>query len=525
MTRDLILAVDSGTSVVKAVAFDRDGRQLAVAARPNRYEDRPGGAAEQDMAQTWRDAAAVLRELAGAIENLSERAAALAVTGQGDGTWLVDRDSEPVAPAWLWLDSRAAGIVEAAERDGIRARIFRHTGSALTACNQSSQLAWIERNEPRLLDRAATAFHCKDWLYLKLTGMRATDGSEGCFTFGDFRTRRYVPEILDWLGLSRRRALLPPIVDGSRTTHPLTAAAAAETGLPAGLPVSLGYVDVVCAALGAGLYERSGAVGCSIFGSTGMHMRYLPDAAAFDPGLTPGGYTMPFPVPGSVARMHSNMAATINIDWMADLAVQAAGLLGHEVEKRAALLALDARVLEARPGAALFHPYILEAGERGPFVDPRARAQFLGLSTRVGFLDLVRAVYEGLALAARDCYAAMGHAPKEIRIAGGAARSKAAKLILASAMGVPVRESTREEAGAAGAAMIAAVAIGAAPDMASAAERWVAPTLRETVLPDPALSRLYDSLFPIYLEAREAASPIWARLAAVPAWNANIRSD
>lgn len=524
MTRDLILAVDSGTSVVKAVVFDRDGRQLAVAARPNRYESKPGGTVEQDMAQTWRDAAAVLQDLTRSVDSLPRRLAALAVTGQGDGTWLVDEEGGPVAPAWLWLDSRAAGIVEAAARDGTRARLFRHTGCGLNACNQSSQLAWLERNEPALLDRATTALHCKDWLYLKLTGVRATDPSEGCFTFGDFRTRRYVPEILERLGLGERAALLPPMIDGSRTTHPLAAKAADEIGLPEGLPVSLGYVDVVCTALGAGLYEPGGAVGCSIIGSTGMHMRYLPQAEDLDPGPTPGGYTMPFPVPGAVTRMHSNMAATINIDWIADLAVQAARLLGQEGEKTAALLALDSKVLEARPGAALFHPYILEAGERGPFIDPHARAQFLGLSTRVGFLDLARAVYEGLALAARDCYAAMGHAPKEIRIAGGAARSKAAKLVLASAMGVPVRESAREEAGAAGAAMMAALAIGAAPDMASLAERWVAPTLRDTVSPDPTLGRLYDRLFPIYVEAREAMPSIWAGLAAARAKSANARS-
>ena len=41
------------------------------------------------------------------------------------------------------------------------------------------------------LDKAETAFHCKDWLYMKLTDFRATDPSEACFTFGDFRTRKY----------------------------------------------------------------------------------------------------------------------------------------------------------------------------------------------------------------------------------------------------------------------------------------------------------------------------------------------
>ena len=198
------------------------------------------------------------------------------------------------------------------------------------------------------------------------------------------------------------------------------------------------------------MYEPGRAVGCSIVGSTGMHMRWLESADRVELAPEPTGYIMAFPVPGSVAQMQSNMAATLNIDWIVDCAREAAAVLGHEVERKAALGALDGRVLEGRAAASLFHPYIHEAGERGPFVDVAARAMFTGLSTRTGFVDLVRSVYEGLALAARDCYLAMGALPDEVRIAGGAARSRAFKTILASVLDVPIRETTREESGAAG---------------------------------------------------------------------------
>ena len=223
---------------------------------------------------------------------------------------------------------------------------------------------------------------------------------------------------------------------------------------------------------------------------------------------------MPFPVPGSVTQMQSNMAATLNIDWIVACAREAAGVLGHEVGRRAALAALDARVLEARPAAALFHPYIHEAGERGPFVEASARAMFTGLSTRTGFVDLVRSVYEGLGLAARDCYQAMGHVPDEVRVAGGAARSRAFKTILASVLDVPIRDVAREESGAAGCAMMAAVAIGAERDMAAAVRTWVEPTLGDRIMPDPALTSAYDALFPLYQQTRQAMPPIWRGLAA-----------
>jgi erythritol kinase (D-erythritol 1-phosphate-forming) len=514
MTAELIIGVDAGTSVIKAVAFDLEGRQLDLAALPNHYQEPGGGAVEQDMARTWQDTARVVRLLGEKVERLAERTVALAVTGQGDGTWLIDREGLPVAPAWLWLDSRAAAIVEDLDRAGVRAEIYRYTGCGLNACQQAAHLVWLKRHSPEVLARAATACHCKDWLYLNLTGVRTTDSSEGTFTFGDFRTRRYVDAILEALDIAELRPLLPPMLDGSEATHPLTAEAARATGLRPGTPVSLGFLDVLCTGLGGGLYDPTRAVGCSIVGSTGMHMRWRASADQVELAPEPTGYTMPFPVPGSVAQMQSNMAATLNIDWIVDCAREAAGVLGLKVGRQAALAALDARVLDARAGAALFHPYIHEAGERGPFVEASARAMLTGLSIRTGFVDLVRSVYEGLGLAARDCYQAMGHVPDEVRVAGGAARSRAFKTILASVLDVPIRDVAREESGAAGCAMMAAVAIGAERDMAAAVRTWVEPLLGDRIMPDPALTGAYAALFPLYQQTRQAMPPIWRGLAA-----------
>jgi erythritol kinase len=245
MSGDLIIGVDAGTSVIKAVAFDLQGRQVDLAAMPNHYQELPGGAVEQDMARTWQDTAAVVRLLGEKVDRLAERTAALAITGQGDGTWLIDGAGAPVAPAWLWLDSRAGPIVEELDRSGARAEIYRYTGCALNACQQSMHLVWLKRHAPELLARTATAFHCKDWLYFKLTGERMTDSSEGTFTFGDFRTRRYADAVLDALDIAELRPLLPPMLDGAAITHPLTADAARAVGLPAGTPVCLGFLDVI----------------------------------------------------------------------------------------------------------------------------------------------------------------------------------------------------------------------------------------------------------------------------------------
>jgi erythritol kinase (D-erythritol 1-phosphate-forming) len=375
----------------------------------------------------------------------------------------------------------------------------------------------MQATMPALLDLAEVALHPKDWLYLNLTGQRATDPSEANFTFGNFRTRRYEPEVIAALGLTGQRHLLPEIVDGSQTTHALTARAAGETGLLAGTPVSLGYVDVVCTALGAGIHTggalpAGAAAGCTIIGSTGMHMMAKPvaDVVLNAEGT---GYVMVLPIAGMTAQIHSNMAATLNIDWVLNLAAGLAADLGQAVDKADLLARIDGWLAASTPGALMYHPYISEAGERGPFVDSHARASFIGLNATHRFADLVRAVIEGLGLAARDCYTAMGAMPAELRLTGGAARSRGLRSVLAAAIGAPTRVSACEEAGAAGAARMAAVANGHYASMDACIADWVTPLLGPAEPADPDLCATYAALYPTYRTARRALTPVWAGLA------------
>ena len=126
------------------------------------------------MHRTWADCAATLRELTERVPDLARRVAALAVTAQGDGTWLIDADGEPVGGGLLWLDSRAASLASDYLKTDAYREHYARTGSGLNACMASAQLAWMKRWQPERIARAATCFHCKDWLYFKLTGARVT---------------------------------------------------------------------------------------------------------------------------------------------------------------------------------------------------------------------------------------------------------------------------------------------------------------------------------------------------------------
>jgi erythritol kinase len=207
------------------------------------------------------------------------------------------------------------------------------------------------------------------------------------------------------------------------------------------------------------------------------------------------------------------MAATLNIDWIVNVAGGLLKSMGVEKSKADLLGHVDGWLADASKQPILFHPYISEAGERGPFVDVAARASFVGLSIGHGFGDLVKAVFDGLAFSARDCYAEMGPMPELVRLTGGAARSAALRSILGGALNATIQTTEREEAGAAGAAMIAAVSLGIYDDMEACVADWVSPYMRPAEAPDPDTVRRFDEAFPAYRQTWQALRPVWHAMA------------
>ena len=241
------------------------------------------------MARTWTDTAAdAARARRAGCRTSPVASSAIAVTGQGDGTWLIDATASRSAPAWLWLDARAAAIVA---RDSTRSRrtraLIEHTGSGLNACQQRPQLVWLKRHAPELLGRAATAFHCKDWLYFKLTGERAhrslrrrpspSATSAPAATCRRCSTRSGSPTRAPAAADRRRQPRRP---------HRAAAAAAARDRAAGRHCRSCSAMSTSSAPASAAALRAAAGLGCSIVGSTGMHMRFVADAdrAAARPG-------------------------------------------------------------------------------------------------------------------------------------------------------------------------------------------------------------------------------------------------
>jgi erythritol kinase (D-erythritol 1-phosphate-forming) len=482
------LAVDAGTSVIKAVVFDDNGQEIALARESTEVLRPARGWAEQDMTAVWDAVATAVRN---ALAQAPSPVQFVAVTAQGDGCWLVDADGNPTGPAILWSDARAAAIVSGWRRDGVLDDAFRRNGSLTFAGLPNAIITWLARHDPERLRRSDAALYCGGWLHLRLTGRRAVDESDAAAPLLDIRSREYAPELLRLFDLEPHSRLLPPVRDDRDRVAPLAADAATELGLPAGLPVVLAPYDVVSTAIGASATTPGQA--CAILGTTlcTAVVRGKPDTRGPAAGLT-------LPLPASrILRAFPTLAGAEVLHWVARL------LAIGGAEELAELAAA------AEPGAdgLLFLPYLSPAGERAPFLDSQARGTLFGVTLQHDRAAVARAAFEGLTLVIAECLAAAGSDVTALHCSGGGASSQMWCQLIADVVGVPVHLSTDREVGAKGAYLVGLVATGAASNLDDAVARYV--RMRRTFTPEADRTAQYRHLFERFRAHRQVAAQAW----------------
>ena len=508
MTAELLLGIDIGTSVVKAALFDRSGQELMSATRRTTLTAPHEGWSETSMEETWHAAAAALRELLAENGVDKNRIAAVGVSGNMIGAWLIDAQGNPVRDAILWNDGRTVQLLDQlrAEYPGFDTRVFNISGSVIEHGATLPVLRWLADHEPQTLERAVAVLHSKDWIRYKLTGEIATDISEVPGTPANTRTRNYSDEVLALFGLEAYHHLFPPIAPSQQVVGRVTPLAAALTGLAEGTPVVAGAGDVPAVVLGVGAVEPG--IACSILGTHSINGIIL-DHPSFEPidvGLL---FTIP---EQRWMRALTNVAGTTNLDWFI---AEFCALERSQYQSSAELFGhLETLVSQSSPGArgVLYHPYLSAVGIMAPFHEPAARAQFVGLTREHTKSDLLRAVYEGVALAIRDCYTTMNATVREIRLSGGGARSRVWGQIIADTVGAPVVIPKGSEFGTRGAALLAGVGIGWFDSIVEAAAAAI--QIDRVYEPNTSLKPLYDENYALYRALRDAMRPIWQQAAA-----------
>ncbi len=434
-----VLAIDLGTSVLKAAVIAHGGHLAALAERPlTLARGERQGWHEQDAREWWGQARDAIREALAGARGVG--VVAVCAGGQGPTVVAVDERGEPVAPALIWMDTRA---------EPERAAIAERTGADVSAYSSVPKAMWLARQT----SGARWLLQSWDYLAFRLSGVAVASTFPGDEVFP---AAQVAAARLDASRIAR------PALMGSALGM-VRPDVARDLGLPEGVTVAAGVNDFTAAVLGAGL-DRAG-LALDLGGTSGGL------ALAWDRPVTAGGLTAwPAPSAGLFVCGGPLAAGGRSLTWLA-----AAARYGDDL----AALANDAASVPPGADGLVFLPYL--AGERTPLWDERARGVLFGLDERHTRAHLARAVLEGVAFALRhiaDTLAADGARIAELRLGGGQARLPLWARIKADVLRVPVVVPRVVEMSLLGEAMLAARAapadrhVAITSEAAGAAERY-----------------------------------------------------
>ncbi len=462
----MILTVDAGTSVTKVALWDRGGL-VALAGAPVETSHPAPGWSEQDPSQWWSsvvDAVAQVRELApgglGSVDGVG-------CTGARQTFGLFGAAGDPLGPGVLWSDRRA--VAEARELAGTHGGAggsSAHTGIVLDAGSVAAKIAWLLAHQPERVEASAWMLAPRDLIAWRLTGIVATDATLASRT-GLYGADGQVAEEL----VGRARSMLPPVVPSDQVTGHVGSSAAEVLGLRVGVPVVIGAGDRPCEVIGSGATGSSPMVSWGTTANVSVPMSGRPTQ----------------PTRGAVVSRAADGG------WLLEGGLSAAGSLlawlGDLTGRRPAELA--GLALQSPPGARGVSATPWLEGARSPWWEPEAGAAFVGLTSAHGLADLARAAFESVAWEVARCLEVLASRhPEGPPVTGLASAGSGAAVpvwleVLTGVTGLPVTGRRTSQAASAGAALLAAAAVGLDYDLDG-----IDP-LESRVAPDPAVARRY----------------------------------
>jgi glycerol kinase len=468
----VVIALDAGTTGVRAMAVAEDGTPIASRYREfPQYFPRPGWV-EHDADEIWAAMAATVTDLltvldSGADGRGREAVAAIGITNQRETVVIWDRRTgRPCHRAIVWQDRRGAPLSESLEAAGHLDLIRSRTGLVLDPYFSATKLAWLFQ-EGGLEAGPDLAFGTIDsWLLWRLTGghTHATDVTNASRTLlFDIRRLAWDDELTDLFGVPP--SLLPEV--GPSSGRLGVTAAGVIDGLPAGVPISGVAGDQQAALFGQGCFAPG--MSKNTYGTGSFVLMNV-------------GASCPDPVPGlltTVAWSLDRGTGPQEVNYALEGAIFITGAAVQWLRDGLGLIA-ESRQIEPLAfsvpdtGGAYLVPAFTGLGS--PHWDPHARGTVLGLTRGVGRAQLARAAVEAMAYQTRDVVEAMrdasGQQLGELRVDGGASVMDHLLSFQADLLGARVVRAAVSETTALGAAFLAGLAEGVWGSLADISARW-----------------------------------------------------
>ena len=470
----LYIGVDLGTSAVKLLLMNEDGKIENIASREYPlYFPNPGWS-EQNP-QDWFD-----QSMEGIQELLAgypkEEVAGISFGGQMHGLVVLDEQDQVIRPAILWNDGRTSKETEYLNQVIGKERLSEYTANIAFAGFTAPKILWMKEHEPENFGKIRKIMLPKDYLAYRLSGSFCTDVSDASgMLLMDVKNRRWSEEMLKICGITEE--MLPKLYESYEVVGTLKSEIAKDLGLSENVKVIAGAGDNAAAAVGTGTV---GDGRCNI--SLGTSGTIFISSRNF--GVDEHNALHSFAhADGNYHLMGCMLSAASCNKWWSE-----------EILKTKDFKAEQEGIRRLGENHVFYLPYLM--GERSPHNNPDARAMFIGMSMDTTREEMTQAVLEGVAFGLRDSLEvarSLGIELERTKICGGGAKSPLWKKMIANIMNLKVDVIESEEGPALGAAMLAAVGCGAYPDVETIAGKVV--KVIDTIEPEPELVQKYEERY------------------------------
>lgn len=504
------MGIDSGTSGIKAVIIDENGKVAGQGYTEQDVISNQPGFAEQDPEVWWKTCCSAVQKAVRA-SGLGTEIEAIGFSGQMQGAVLLDKEGIPIRNCIIWMDQRSFREVKEVRQilETNQIPSLEITGNHCLTSFWAPKLYWVKKNEPENYDRIDKILFPKDYLAYRATGEIVSDVSDAACSFlFDIRDRCWSERMLTALDIPR--SFLPDrVIESSEIAGTLLPEVARNWGVREKIPVIIGGGDQTVNGVGTGVINPSVygvSIGTSavVFGCSDKPFYDRQDRAVL---------SLCHSVKEKWAFLGLSLTAGASMKWLRDVLfadrkteLQARGM---DIYDYITGIAGQAPI---GSGGLTFLPYF--NGDSTPNNDPEARACYIGMSLQTGLPEICRSVMEGVTFSLRDSleiYRQLGHQISRIHISGGGAKSPMWRQMMADIFHTPVITTKNEEAGATGAAILAAVGSGYYSSVEEGCKEMV--RLGEIVEPVEGHIKMYDDSYLRYHEMYRHLRPVFGMIA------------
>jgi autoinducer 2 (AI-2) kinase len=518
MGQRYFMTIDAGTGSGRAVIFDTQGNQVSIGQQEWTHLSEPDvpNSMGFDFRTNWKLLSGCIQQAIAQAGIQSGDIAAVTATSMREGILLYDKEGNElfgVANVDARADKEVAELNE--QFPGLEAEFYAQSGQTF-ALGALPRLLWVKKNRPEIYDKTASINMISDWALTKLSGVIATDPSNGG-TSGVFslETRQWVPQMAKKVGL--KDDIFPPVHEPGTIIGDVTAKAADETGLAKGTPVVMGGGDVQLGSAGLGVV-KPGQV--AVLGGTFWQQFVNMDSALTHPEMDIR--VNPHVIPGISQAEGITFFSGLVMRWFRDALCQSEKeeALKRGMDPYALLEEMAAKVPVGSHGIL---PTFSDAMHYGKWY--HAAPSFLNLSIdpEIGSkAAMFRSLEENAAIVSmlnlEAIFKFTGVQTDTITFAGGASKGALWSQILADVLGKEVKIPNVNEATALGGAFAAGTATGEYGSIEEAAGTLV--QWKKTYEPDMQNHERYREIASKWQEAYAAQLALVDRGITTSMWKA-----